>query len=155
MLLILPRHWRWRHWHTSSLHHWGCSQRCTYSINRRGLSRQPWGAPVFSTRVKEVWLLVQIICLWGSPISSCRMCYLSPVCWVFQSFSRGRFNECWAETLKSLDLGVISKVIEDWGSRLSGMLSWMRWRTSSFWHSVRVRVSDTVPKTRCITLISC
>lgn len=30
-----------------------------YSVNRRGLSSQPWGAPVLSANVEEVWLSVR------------------------------------------------------------------------------------------------
>ena len=34
-----------------------------YSVNRRGLRAQPWGSPVLSTNVVEVWL--PICTPWG------------------------------------------------------------------------------------------
>ncbi len=54
-----------------------------YSLNRRGLSTQPWGAPLLSTWIEEVWLPIWTIwghCLFKRPISSYRVWYSSPEC---------------------------------------------------------------------------
>ncbi len=39
----------------------------------QGLSTQPWGALVFSTGRCDHWSDLSGVCLWGSPISSCRV----------------------------------------------------------------------------------
>lgn len=56
---------------------------------QEGLNEPPRGAPVLSTTLEEVFPpIVPWICLWGSPISICRVWYSSPECDVFQSASR-------------------------------------------------------------------
>ncbi len=63
-----------------------------YSVNRWGLSTQPWGAPVFSTWVEEVWPPVQTV--WGLSVrkSSTQSVVLKPRVLSMVSFM-GRL--CW------------------------------------------------------------
>ena len=43
---------------------------CVVSVNGGGLSTQPWGAPILTTNIEQVWLPIQTV--W-SPISCCRV----------------------------------------------------------------------------------
>ncbi len=52
----------WYHQHTSQWSSWiPCRQSWVYNVKRRGLSSQPWGTPVLSTKMEEVWLPIQTV----------------------------------------------------------------------------------------------
>ncbi len=78
------------------------------SVNRRGLSTQPRGALVMSTRVEEVWPQNRSVCVWGSPISSCRVWY-----WSWTEINKDHCDV----------MVVIFKVCEDWVEGRAGVCS--------------------------------
>ena len=64
-------------------------QSAEWSVNRRGWTNIPGGALVLSTTLEGVLPPVgSWICLWGSPISICRVWCSSPECDLYQSASQ-------------------------------------------------------------------
>ncbi len=144
--------WRWCHVQTSESSPCRWLQLWVYSRNRGGWLHSPGG--LRCSVAEEVWPPIRTeVCLWGSSISSCRVWYSSPECWV--QFCGGDCDECCAEINKQhSDVGiVIFTVCEDWvEGRGDGILCgsvwfcmqtgeeqlWLRLSTKHHWCKYRV-----------------
>ena len=73
-------------------------QSWVFSVNMRGLSTQPWGAPLLSTNIEEVWSELSGVCSLGGQIFSCRVLHSSPE--FFNQLNGWDCVKCWAEVSK-------------------------------------------------------
>lgn len=116
-------------------------QSWVYSVNKKGLSTQPWGPPVLCTRVVELWQSVLSgVCLWGSQIFSIRVLSCPKtfmiqirLCWMVRWYQqiacwwRWHFQGAWrlcgrvVDMASSVDLMVLNAYL--WWCGLAGRLS--------------------------------
>ncbi len=86
-----------------------------YSVNRRGLSTQPWGAPVLSTNIEEVWLPVWTVCgLFVRKSIVLLVWYSGPECLVFLSASLEKLYRSKTYKQHCDEAVLILQLWEDW-----------------------------------------
>ncbi len=132
----------------SSLHVADCRHGCT-AWTRGGWAHNPGGlqSSVLDWRRRDCQSKLSMVCLWGSPASSCRVWYSSwvlslsvslirEVCWMLSWNQQSAF---WRRCCYFQGVDLWAQNANWWGSRLAGM--WRRVYFSK--HFIRMGVSAT------------